>query len=34
VVVRPRRPIPGDGLIVLISAVKDLILSNISELSI
>jgi hypothetical protein len=33
-VVRPRRPIPGDGLIVLISAVRDLILSYISGLSI
>jgi hypothetical protein len=34
VVVRPRRPIPGDGLVILISAVRCLILREISRLSI
>jgi hypothetical protein len=33
-VMRPRRPIPGDGLIILVSAVRGLILSYISGLSI
>jgi hypothetical protein len=31
---RPRRPIPGDVLIILVSAVRGLILSYISGLSI
>jgi hypothetical protein len=31
---RPRRPIPGDRLIILVSAVRGLILSYISGLSI
>jgi hypothetical protein len=34
VVVRPRRPIPEDGLIILVSAVRGLILSYINGLSI
>jgi hypothetical protein len=33
-VVRPRRAIPGDGLVILISAVRGLILNCISRLSI
>jgi hypothetical protein len=33
-IVRPRRPVPGDGLVVLISAVRCHILRKISRLSV
>jgi hypothetical protein len=33
-IVRPRRAVPGDGLVILISAVRGLILNWISRLSI
>jgi hypothetical protein len=34
VVVRPRRPVPGDGLVVLIGAVRSNILRYLSRLSV
>jgi hypothetical protein len=34
VVVRPRRPVPGDGLVVFISAVRCPILRKVSRLSV